>query len=126
MDILEAVRKGDVALVKALMADGVSLNIYHGTGWTPLMDAVFKMNLPLVQLLLDGGADVHAKTIYGQTAMRLAATDNNIPIIKALLRAGAEIDLSWLLDPEERKALRVEMAWAKRRFLVAMQDKLME
>jgi ankyrin repeat protein len=88
--LLQAVRSGDTAAVKAFLAQGVDVNARDGSGTTALMLAVLHADTNMVRLLLDKGADVNTKNKAGATALMWAV--GNYDKVKALLDKGAEVN----------------------------------
>lgn len=89
-DLLSAVRKGDAARVKALLAQGADVNTKSPYGATALFFASDRGNMEIIKILLEHGADVNVKdTFYGATAMTWAVEKERWEIIKLLLSKGA-------------------------------------
>lgn len=89
--LLAAVRKSDVATVKALLDKGVDVNTKFKYGATALFPACDRGNVEIVKLLLDHGAQVNVKdTFYGASPMTWAVDKGHAEIIKMLLDKGAE------------------------------------
>jgi len=71
--LAEAARKGDAAVVKTLLDEGVDVNTKFRYGATALSFACDRGHLDVVKLLLDRGADVNVKdTFYGATPLSWA------------------------------------------------------
>jgi hypothetical protein len=84
--LFEAVRKGDVAAVTALLDKGVDVNAKFRYGTTALFKAAERGHTEVVKLLLARGADVSVKdTFYGTTAMSWALDNEHIEVVRALL-----------------------------------------
>jgi ankyrin repeat protein len=90
--LVEAVKGGDMAAVRTLLAARVDVNAAEGDGTTPLHWAVNRDDLPTVDLLIRAGANVQAANRYGVTPLRLACINGNGAIVERLLRAGADPD----------------------------------
>ena len=88
---IESVRKGRVATVKRLLANGASAND-NRFGVTALMYAAKDGHAELVRELLTAGAKLNAKDNDGDTALMYAAIDNRAEIVKDLLTAGADVN----------------------------------
>ncbi len=87
-DLLAAVRKGDLAAVKAFLDNGANVNAKSPYGATPLFFAADRGNIEMVKLLLQRGADVDVKdTVYGATASKIRFTEP--PRSPGLLRKSA-------------------------------------
>jgi ankyrin repeat protein len=94
-----ACERGDVDIVKALLAGGASARASLNA--PPLLAAVMltqrasapcksaMATLLLAKLLLQHGADVHATNSAGQTALMAAARDSSAKLVGVLLQAGA-------------------------------------
>jgi hypothetical protein len=87
---LDAVRKGDVAAVKAVLDQGVEVDAKFRYDRTALSFAADRGHLEIIKMLLDHGADVNAKdTFYGATALGLALQNGHVEVVRALLDKGA-------------------------------------
>ena len=86
----EAVRKGDVAAVTALLDKGADVNAKFRYGTTALFKAAERGHTEVVKLLLARGADVTVKdTFYGATAMTWALDNKHFEVVRALLEKDA-------------------------------------
>ncbi len=82
----EAVRKGDAALVTALLDKGADVNAKFRYGTTALFKAAERGHTEIVKLLIARGADVSVKdTFYGATAMTWALQNDHVGAVGALL-----------------------------------------
>jgi uncharacterized protein len=88
--LIDAVKRGDTAGVKAWLAKKADVNAPAVDTSTPLDWAVKSNNLELVNLLIDAGANVNAETRYKITPLALACTNGNAAIIERLLKAGVD------------------------------------
>jgi ankyrin repeat protein len=87
---LLAVRTGEVAALKAVLASGVNVNAKFRYDRMALSSAADRGNPEVVKILLDAGADVNAQdTFYGMSAMSQALNKRHTPIIRMLLEKGA-------------------------------------
>ena len=88
--LLQAVRKGDVAAVKAALDSGVPTDAKFRYDRTALSFAADRGQAEIVTLLLERGADVNAKdTFYGATALLWAAQNGHAEVARVLLARGA-------------------------------------
>ena len=88
--LLDATKQGDVAAVRALLADGADPNVAQGDGLTALHLAAQGGNLEIAEVLLGAGAMVEAQTrIGGYTPLHLASGGGHASVVGALLEAGA-------------------------------------
>ena len=91
--LIEAVRSGDAAAVRAVLASAsVDPNAAEPDGTTALHVAVQKGDPELVTLLIRGGARAEIATRYGVKPLYLAAERGDARIIEALIEAGAEVN----------------------------------
>ncbi len=67
--LLEALRKGDLELVRELLGQGSDVNARDDLGRTVLMYAAEGGNLDVVKFLIDEGGDVNARGKYDQTVL---------------------------------------------------------
>ncbi len=88
--LLEAVRDVDREAVRALLDQGVDVNVTAVDGATALHWAVYRDDQALVALLLDAGADVTVVNRYGVQPLSLASLHGNAEVIERLLQAGAD------------------------------------
>ncbi|HJT88544.1 MAG TPA: ankyrin repeat domain-containing protein [Bryobacteraceae bacterium] len=89
-DLIQAVKQGDTASVRALLARHADVNATEADGSTALHWAAQRDSLPLVELLLEAGANARAATEYNITPLSLACTNGDAAIIERLLKAGAD------------------------------------
>ena len=86
----EAVRKGDVTLVTALLDKGADVNAKFRYGTTALFKAAERGHTEVVKVLIVRGADVTVKdTFYGATAMTWALQNNHVGAVGAILEKDA-------------------------------------
>jgi ankyrin repeat protein len=93
--LVEAVRRGDVALAKTLLNKGADPNFEGLDSESPLIAAIRSGHLELVKLLLDKGADANRETggnESGVTPLIIAASIGDLELIKLLLDKGADIN----------------------------------
>ena len=88
--LIDATKRGDVAAVRSLLAEGADPNVAQGDGLTALHLAAQEGNLEIAEVLLGGGAMVEAQTrIGGYTPLHLASGGAHTSLVGALLEAGA-------------------------------------
>ena len=88
--LIQAVKNGDGAHVRALVKQRVDVNVPEIDGTTALHWAVRSDDRETVELLLRSGANVHASNRYGVTPLSVAAANGSHAVVDALLRAGAD------------------------------------
>ncbi|MEK6334712.1 MAG: ankyrin repeat domain-containing protein [Acidobacteriota bacterium] len=111
----EAVRKGDLAAVTALLDKGADVNAKFRYGSTALFKAAERGHTEIVKLLLARGADVTVKdTFYGATAMTWALSNGHVETIRALLEKDSSgVDDVLMTGVREGNVALVEVALAK-------------
>lgn len=89
--LIDAVRKSDIAAVKTLLEKGAGANAKYRYDRSVLSIAADRGNIEIVKLLLDRGADPNSKdTFYGATAMTWAVSKNHVDVVRLLLAKGAD------------------------------------
>ena len=86
--LIEAVKQGDVATVRALIAQKVDVNAAEPDGTTALHWAAHLGDAASADLLIKAGADVRATTRNGATPFGLAVYKGNASLVLRLLAAG--------------------------------------
>ena len=92
-DFLEAVGRGDVEKVTALLKDKPDLVFVEGSGGTPLYVAVYHNNARIATLLLNANAPINARSWGRGTPLQLATESNNRGMVAFLLNRGASVDI---------------------------------
>jgi ankyrin repeat protein len=93
----EAVRAGDVARAKELIAAGADANARDSYGATMLMDAAHAGNAEMVRALIAAGADVNATDELGWNAVHKAVYNNELDkgfpeVVEMLAKAGCDVN----------------------------------
>ncbi len=89
--VAEAAMRGDIAKVRALLAEQMDVNAPQGDGMTALHWASDRGDLPMVNLLLRSGAKLTGTTKNGgYTALHVASRAGQGAIVQALLAGGAD------------------------------------
>ncbi len=102
---MDAVQKGDLETVKALIQSKADVNAQTDAGWTPLKVAVMEMKPEIVKALIAAGADVNAQDPKSQVSALMLAADGGMEkrgfpslslasgeIVKMLLDAHADVN----------------------------------
>jgi ankyrin repeat protein len=117
--LLNAIHKDDVDLVKKLIKSGINVNHKDSeTKQTALMEASKNGRLEIVKLLIESGAKVNVKNKEGLTPLqyiideecsKISIRENiRVGIVEELINAGADIDLKivrYPLLPPPRKVI---------------------
>lgn len=97
-DLHSAARKGELAQVSTLLADGADPNEQDGEGATALFVAARWGRTGVVEILLENGADplIVAKSPYGSggTAIHIASQRGHVEIVEMLLDGGVDPNLN--------------------------------
>src|SRR5687768_14944606 len=89
--IADAGMKGDLATVRALIAQRANVNAAHGDGMTALHWAAERGDSAMTTVLIRAKAKTGARTRIGDyTPLHIAAKGGRGSIVKALLRAGSD------------------------------------
>jgi ankyrin repeat protein len=90
--VADAAQRGDVATVRKLIAEGVSVNVAQGDGMTALHWAADRGDSALAAVLLRAKANVRATTRIGAyTPLHIAARTGNPAVVRELLAAGSDV-----------------------------------
>jgi uncharacterized protein len=92
--LLEVVKGGDTAAVRALIGRGVDVNQRAGDGQSALHWAVYHENHEAVDLLIREGADVDSTNTLGITPLWVAASQGSSALVTRLLDVGAAPNLA--------------------------------
>ncbi|KAJ8405665.1 hypothetical protein AAFF_G00316450 [Aldrovandia affinis] len=84
-----ASKRGDLALIKALIEAGINVNQPDYAGWTALHEASAMGYTIVAEQLLLAGADVTSRGLEGLTPLHDAVTSNHYETVKLLLRYGS-------------------------------------
>jgi ankyrin repeat protein len=90
MALVEAVRNGNRAAVRALLAKHANVDVAAADGTTALHWAAERDDVDLVDALLKAGATAQVTNRHGTTPIHLAATNGNAVILERLIAAGAD------------------------------------
>ena len=102
-DIFEALGKGDIPAVRALIEKSPELlDARDADGRTPLHYAASGGNVELIAYLIDKGAKIELKNVEAKTPLHLAAMNDRREVAAALLKRGAALETR---DDYQRTAL---------------------
>ncbi len=88
--LIEAVKSGNVAALRTLVAQKVDVNVTEPDGTTALHWAADLGDVRTVDMLLKAGAKLKASNRYGATPLGLAAAKGNSAVLERLLQAGED------------------------------------
>ena len=89
--LIAAARRGDVAAVKELLAQGASVHARDDKGETALIAAAYRNDLAIADLLIRAGADVNAQDNTKQSAYLIPTADGYLELLRRTLQAGADV-----------------------------------
>jgi len=94
-ELAAAIRAGDTATVKSLLAAGVSPSRTDGRGSAPILIAASRGQIETVRELLARGADPNPRfaAYYDATPLMLAVGSRDAAMARLLLEGGAKVDL---------------------------------
>lgn len=96
--LVQAVKTNDVAQVKKLLSQGLSVNTINSDSLSILMEAILLGNIEMVQILLEHGADVEHNVNYNKLPPIVVAAfaelecKTKLKIMTLLLKHGANIN----------------------------------
>ena len=88
--LVSAAATQDMQSVRALLDEGVDVNVSRADGATALLWAAHWDDLPTVDLLLAAGADINAADDHGVTPLERAAENASVAMVNRLLGEGAD------------------------------------
>ena len=87
--LVEAAKNRDRAAVRALLKQGVDVNMRQPDGATALHWAAHRDDVETAGLLIQAGAQVNVTNDYQVTPLALACPNRNLAMVETLLKAGA-------------------------------------
>jgi ankyrin repeat protein len=116
--IINAAYKGDVEMVKKILATKPDPDIRDALGGTALHDAIFQNNLEVIKLLLDYGFDINAAVpSNGYTPLHYCVWAGNLPALNLLLAYKADRTIK---DKNGLTPLEKATKDGKREFILAL------
>jgi ankyrin repeat protein len=89
--LYRAAGEGDLKIVKALIAEGVGVDVPDSKGRTPLFAASAGGHTEVVRYLLETGADPLRKNLEEETPLILACRSSSLATVQCLVEAGAPL-----------------------------------
>ena len=90
LPLVEAVKQGNIALVRSLLNQHIDVNVPQADGTTALAWAAQQDDVETADLLIRAGAKVNAANDYGATPLWMACANGNAAMVETLLKAGAD------------------------------------
>jgi ankyrin repeat protein len=88
--LMDAIRRGDLAGVRAELLRGADSNAAEPDGTTPLHWAAYQNQSDIAEMLIRAGSRIEAANRYGVRPLSLAAQGGYASIVRTLLAAGAD------------------------------------
>src|SRR3954465_12011202 len=89
--IIAAAERGELVVMKKLLADGARIDARDQRGRTALLAATHRNRIDVVRFLIQEGADVNAKDFIQDTPFLYAGAEGRNDILKLTLAAGANL-----------------------------------
>ena len=89
-DLIDAVKAGDTARVRALLESGVDADAAQLDGSSALLWASHRDDVETVRLLIEAGADASTGNDLGATPLWAASENGSTAVLRMLLDAGAD------------------------------------
>jgi ankyrin repeat protein len=89
--LVAAAERGEVLVVRRLLAEGVNVNSCDGRGRTALLAATQRNQIDVARLLINEGADVNAKDLVQDTPFLLAGAEGRTEILRLMLKAQPDL-----------------------------------
>jgi ankyrin repeat protein len=90
-DMIAAAERGELVVVKKLLAAGARIDARDQRGRSALLAATQKNRIDTARFLIQEGADVNAKDFIQDTPYLYAAAEGRTDILKLTLAAGADL-----------------------------------
>ncbi len=88
-----AVSKGNLKVVKSLVAKGADVNSRDKDGWNALIWAVHCGHKDISMFLIEKGSDLNLQDNDGETALMRAIRDGETDVALELIKRGADLNL---------------------------------
>ncbi len=90
--VFDVARKGDAAMLAALLSKGLPANLRNHKGDTLLMLASYHGHADAVRVLLEYQADPEIRNANGQSPIAGAAFKGDLAMVKLLIEGGAQVE----------------------------------
>lgn len=91
--LLEAARKGEIAIAEQLIQNGAEINSKNNFGYTVLIIAADNGHDFIIELLIRHGSEINARDNFGRTALMFAAKNGQMTSLELLIQGGAKINI---------------------------------
>jgi ankyrin repeat protein len=93
MNLLQASAKGDLAVVKKILAEGGNVNITDPSGRTPLIEAAWSGRTDVVKYLVEKRAAINMADSVGYSALMRACEEGHLAVVTYLVSKGAQVNV---------------------------------
>jgi ankyrin repeat protein len=90
-EMITAAERGELVVVKKVLAGGGRINARDQRGRTALLAATHRNRVETARFLIQEGADVNAKDFIQDSPFLYAAAEGRVEILKMTLAAGADL-----------------------------------
>ena len=90
-EMITAAERGELVVVKKVLAGGGRINARDQRGRTALLAATHRNRVDTARFLIQEGADVNAKDFIQDSPFLYAAAEGRVEILKMTLAAGADL-----------------------------------
>jgi hypothetical protein len=91
-ELCEAIEKGNIKAVKAIIKKGIDLDLPAKKDEFPLFYAAGSGRPEIARLLIQAGANINIKDSYGDTALHIAIRESNYKVAEILINSGADVN----------------------------------
>ena len=89
--LIAAARRGEVATVQDLLAQGASVEASDERGVTALIAAAYQNQVDVAKILIEAGANVNVQDNTQQSAYLIPTADGYLELLELTLQAGADV-----------------------------------
>ena len=87
-----AIERGDLALAREWLDDGLAPDFEGGVIGTGLMIGAWEGNIPMMELFLSRGADINKVNSFGEQALLHATWKGRLEAVRWLVERGARLN----------------------------------
>jgi hypothetical protein len=90
-DLVLAAERGEILVVRKLVAEGARINWRDHRGRTALLAAIQRNRAEVARFLIQEGADVNAKDLIQDSPFLLAGAQGQVELLRLMMPAGADV-----------------------------------
>ncbi|MCE3009228.1 MAG: ankyrin repeat domain-containing protein [Proteobacteria bacterium] len=114
VDIFEAARQGQKALLNECLKSGTEINMKNEKGHSALMLAAYNGHYDATEFLIQSGADVNSVDLDGNSVLMGVVFKGHTSIFELLVKAGANLDHT---NPKKQSALDLAVMFGRRNLI---------